>query len=441
MGNTRIIHTADTHLGYKQYNNMQRRQDFFDAFERIIDDAIRLNVDAVVHTGDLFDSRTPNLIDVVQTIEILKKLKIANIPFFGIVGNHESKQDIQWLDLLEQMDVAKRLDTNPTYINDVAIYGIDYIPRTKLPTYKFNEICLPNSDTRHTILAMHQLITEVPYGIFNHNRMIGEVPFNPDALILGDYHKYYCDKVGDTWVTYPGSTERHSSDEFESRSYNILTCNGKEISIQRKNIITRNFVYIDASISKESSNPIDTIIARIRERMDSVSESVVIIDIDGDYRGVIPYTEIDEYLLSNGAIVCKCHDRRFIQEIMGFTIPDHIVFLDPDKAVDEKLRQISLTEGGEIADNIIRNMNILKTKVESEIGEAIEKHIKNVDFDKIDVNPCGCRAQNANGDENDLDPSDNPVEIGNAGGTEISETENASDLDDEYQHRTFTDNI
>ncbi|MDD3246588.1 MAG: hypothetical protein PHF18_07025 [Methanosarcina sp.] len=45
---TRILHTADTHLGYRQYHNEVRRQDFFKAFEVVIQDAVDMQVDAVL---------------------------------------------------------------------------------------------------------------------------------------------------------------------------------------------------------------------------------------------------------------------------------------------------------------------------------------------------------------------------------------------------------
>ncbi|MDD4498588.1 MAG: exonuclease SbcCD subunit D, partial [Methanosarcinaceae archaeon] len=44
----RILHTADTHLGYRQYHSDVRRQDFFKAFEAVVRDAIDMQVDAVV---------------------------------------------------------------------------------------------------------------------------------------------------------------------------------------------------------------------------------------------------------------------------------------------------------------------------------------------------------------------------------------------------------
>ena len=136
----RIIHTADTHLGYKQYHSEVRRKDFFDAFEVVINDAVEMQIDAVVHAGDLFDSRNPTLEDLLETINVLSRLKAACIPFFGIVGNHESKQNTQWLDLLQEMGLAARLGKKPQLVGDVAIYGIDSVPRSKIPLFDYSVV-------------------------------------------------------------------------------------------------------------------------------------------------------------------------------------------------------------------------------------------------------------------------------------------------------------
>ncbi|MDL0138757.1 metallophosphoesterase, partial [Halobacterium salinarum] len=50
----RLLHTSDTHLGYRQYHLDERRQDFADAFAEVVSAGIQHDVDAVVHAGDLF---------------------------------------------------------------------------------------------------------------------------------------------------------------------------------------------------------------------------------------------------------------------------------------------------------------------------------------------------------------------------------------------------
>ena len=87
----RLLHISDTHLGNRQYGSDIRREDFADAFRQAIEIAIDEEVDAVIHTGDLFDTRDPRLPDLNQCIDILQQLQSTDVPFYGIVGNHERK--------------------------------------------------------------------------------------------------------------------------------------------------------------------------------------------------------------------------------------------------------------------------------------------------------------------------------------------------------------
>lgn len=379
---TKIIHTADTHLGYRQYNNSIRKQDFFDSFKHVIDGAIKDDVDAVIHAGDLFDMRNPPLTDVIHTINILQGLKDNNIPFLGIVGNHESKQDDQWLDLYEKMGIATRLSTHPYYVNDVAIYGIDYLPKTKTEDYDFSNIKPPKDGTNHTILVMHQLAAHVPYGKFNCKSIIDEIPFRLDAFLLGDYHKYTFTRIEDTNVTYCGSTERHSSSEIESRTYNFIETSNNGLDFTRKHIPTRDFVYIDVELSEQITDSQSYVLDRIRERRADVKDSVVILNIGGVSDATLSYADVDEYILEQGAVVSRINDKRILNEY-GFEHADeNMIFLEPDEAVNKKLSNINLTIGGETIDHIIRNPNITKSKVDFEVEVQVNKHVEDMDFSK-----------------------------------------------------------
>ena len=162
----RILHTADTHLGYRQYHSEVRRQDFFNAFSNVVDDALEMQVDAVVHAGDLFDSRNPTLEDLLDAINIISRLKAAGIPFLSIVGNHESKQNTQWLDLFEGMGIACRLGKKPCMVGDAAIYGIDSVPKSKIPIFDYSDFEVPEKlpEGGKNLLVMHQIMQPFPYG-------------------------------------------------------------------------------------------------------------------------------------------------------------------------------------------------------------------------------------------------------------------------------------
>jgi exonuclease SbcD len=375
----RILHTADTHLGYRQYHNEVRRQDFFKAFETVIKDAVDMQVDAVVHAGDLFDSRNPTLEDLLETMNILSRLKIANIPFFGIVGNHESKQSTQWLDLFEEIGLAIRLGKIPQLVGDVAIYGIDSVPKSKIPLYDYSGFEIPESlpENCRKLLVMHQIVQPFPYADWDCADVVENLPFKVDAILLGDYHEYEKLKVGETWVTYSGSTERNSASEKEPRSYSIITLSGEGLEISRRTIPTRNFLFLTAKIDGEEK-PYEQIFSIVNEHLEEIPESVVFLDISGDSGSVLSFSEIEEYLLSKGALVSKVKDAR-VKE--GF--PEEVVkvaFSDPDRAVAEEIRRMSLNDGGLIVDEVIRSPDVPRSRVDEETENRLLGLIDAIDF-------------------------------------------------------------
>jgi exonuclease SbcD len=92
----RIVHLADTHLGFRQLHRVndagrnEREQDVYDAFERAIDTIIELAPAAAIHAGDLFDSYHPSPAALGVALDGLKRLRDAGIPLVVIAGNHSS---------------------------------------------------------------------------------------------------------------------------------------------------------------------------------------------------------------------------------------------------------------------------------------------------------------------------------------------------------------
>ena len=389
----RILHTADTHLGYRQYHNEVRRQDFFKAFETVIKDAVDMQVDAVVHAGDFFDSRNPTLEDLLDTMNILSRLRIANIPFFGIVGNHESKQSTQWLDLFEEMGLAIRLGKKPQLVGDVAIYGIDSVPKSKIPLYDYSGFEIPESlpEDCRKLLVMHQIVQPLPFADWDCAEVLANLPFKVDAILLGDYHEYEKKKEGETWIIYSGSTERNSASEKEPRSYSIITLSGDGLEISRRTIPTRDFIFITAKLDGEE-NPYEQIFSTVNEHLEEIPESVVFLDISGDSGSVLSFSEIEEYVLSKGAlVVAKVNDSRTKEGVPEEVIK--VAFTDPDRAVAEEIRRMSLNDGGLIVDEIIRSPDVPRSRVDEETENRLLGLVEAIDFKdpdfmiKIPVSP------------------------------------------------------
>ncbi len=375
----RLVHTADSHIGYKQYHSEIRRQDFLNAFSSVINDSIEMNVDAVIHAGDLFDTRNPTLDDILDTIAILSKLKSADIPFLAIVGNHESKQNSQWLDLFENMGIAVRLGTEPYRIDGVSIYGIDNISRSKISSFDYS-LFNAQEESDYNIIVMHQLMKPFSFGEWDCREVIDSLPFNVDAILLGDYHIHDKTMVGDAWVTYSGSTERNSASEKERRSYNIVKISDSGIDISRRHIPTREFAFIPVNISGVS-DIYEDIFGKIDEH--NLKDRVVFVDIHGETSVPVSYTDIEEHLRNRGALVSRVRDMR----IAG-NRPDNlsisVSFSDPDEAVKKEINRMHLTSAGLLIDEIVRDLNIPKSRVDAESEERIASMMETMDFKQMD---------------------------------------------------------
>ena len=94
MGLIRILLIADTHLGFDlpfrpRIRRRRRGPDFFANFERALMPALRGEVDAVVHSGDvLYRSKVPARL-VEMAFEPLKQVADSGVPVYLVPGNHE----------------------------------------------------------------------------------------------------------------------------------------------------------------------------------------------------------------------------------------------------------------------------------------------------------------------------------------------------------------
>ena len=84
----KFIHVTDTHLGKRESRIEEREQDFYKAFEQVIDKAIEEKVDFVVHSGDLFDVARPPTRTLIFAVKQLTRLKDEGIPCYIAAGSH-----------------------------------------------------------------------------------------------------------------------------------------------------------------------------------------------------------------------------------------------------------------------------------------------------------------------------------------------------------------
>jgi len=370
---TRVIHTGDTHLGYRQYHRPERRTDFLAAFEQVIEDAIADEVDAVVHAGDLFHDRRPELQDILGTLSVLRELDAADVPFLAIVGNHETKRDAQWLDLFESLGLATRLGDAPVTIGTTAFYGLDFVPRSQRDALDYD---FEPHDAEHAALVAHGLFEPFDYADWDTERLLSESSVDFDALLLGDNHKPDKVEMQGTWVTYCGSTERASADEREDRGYNIVRfAAGEDVAISRRGLPTREFVFVDVELSGHEG------IERVRERIGEhdLDDAVVVVHIEGEGDPVTP-ASIEEYAAEEGALIARVTDHREVAD----TDEIEVSFADPDDAVRERVRDLGLSRAARDLDETVRASKVADANVTDEAERRVRELLDDGEADAFE---------------------------------------------------------
>jgi DNA repair exonuclease SbcCD nuclease subunit len=366
---TRVIHTGDTHVGYRQYHSPERRQDFLDAFEAVIDDAAEADVDALVHAGDLFHDRRPDLPDLLGVLSALRRLDAADVPFLAVVGNHEATRGSQWLDLFEDLGLATRLGDEPTLVGDTALYGLDHVPRSRRDDLDY-DFAPPPADAAATALVGHGLFTPFAHADWDTEELLDAAAIDFDAVLLGDNHVPDTARVGGTWVTYCGSTERASADERDARGYNLVEFGADAggdaaVDIRRRSLDTRPFVFVDVELS--DGEGVERVRDRVREY--DLSDAVAVVSITGDGDPVTP-AAVEDAALDEGALLARVTDHRAVGGDTADAMPD-VDFADPDAAVRERVREMDLSDLGRRLDETIRDDAVADSNVRERVAAAV----------------------------------------------------------------------
>ncbi len=231
MKSVKFAHLADVHLGFEQYNQSWRAEDFARAFREAIGKIIEEEVDFVVIAGDLFHRSVPNPRTIKEAVDSLSLLRNRDIPVFAVEGNHDkSARGMSIYHLLESLGLLnvlgfrrRRVESEYLeservedvyfvrgYYGDVEIVGDRH--RTRWQLEKTISYLKPNSD--RSILVLHQSVKEV---VDVELKTAYELTLNdlPEAgyYAFGHIHIPRVYEFGGKFVAYPGCLERYDSRE------------------------------------------------------------------------------------------------------------------------------------------------------------------------------------------------------------------------------------
>lgn len=238
-----LLHTADVHLGHRQYGLQQRAADIELTFEHVLGRAEATDVDALLVPGDLFDSRDvrPRTLETVEAL-----LEDVSVPVLVSPGNHDQnmsrRRRLTWLEYLNNRGLITLLSADlsggratfaPTSVDDprrdgggyvdletdegtIRVFGIQYrgaYMERQLPDIVegINIVNESEGDPAGTVILGHFGIDDaVPdLGATLSYASLEPLADLADYIALGHIHKQYeADNVYN-----PGSLEAHDVQE------------------------------------------------------------------------------------------------------------------------------------------------------------------------------------------------------------------------------------
>jgi DNA repair exonuclease SbcCD nuclease subunit len=231
----RIAHVSDTHLGYMQYHLRERKEDFFKAFERVIDRVIEEGVDLLVHSGDLFESYHPDVESLSFAISQFTRLKEAGIDVIAITGNHDRalrKGTEPPHKILYQLGLLKLLDPfGELEVKGVYFAGLRYLPKRFLELFRekyFSRFEERAERSGASVFILHQAVDPfISYAGYHpdaYEILASQLPKGFTYYAAGHIHLFRKEELHGGLFSYAGSTEFRSSAEAESgrRGFNIF---------------------------------------------------------------------------------------------------------------------------------------------------------------------------------------------------------------------------
>ena len=275
----RILHCADTHLGYSAYRKItgegvnQREIDIYDAFIQCIDYAVKTKPDLVLHAGDLFDSVRPTNRAITIAVQQILRLSKEGIPLIVISGNHETpklKETGNIFTIFEHLENVYPVHKNRYETISLKIKGdtvlTHAIPQCQSPKEfesNFKKIAVDKNVDFNILLAHGAVagIKEFKMNEFNELYIpVKKLKEDFDYIALGHYHLYT--KLQEN-AFYSGSTEHLSFTEAEAQKGFLEIDLGQKVKHRFIPLKIRSM--IDAPSVDCSSLRIDQISQKIKE--------------------------------------------------------------------------------------------------------------------------------------------------------------------------------
>jgi DNA repair exonuclease SbcCD nuclease subunit len=241
----KFIHVTDTHFGLATFGVENvlsglntRAEDGFSAFDQLIDYAITNKIKLIVHSGDVFNTKTISQTVVNAFYERAKRISDAGIDFYILQGNHDASRILV---NRNGLDLANILELPHVYVTrgNGPLIDLGYIQLCSVSYWATSEeieaqIALYAQEidwSRPAVLVVHLQIEYANFpGSFKE-----DLQFTPLALLTshpwtyvaaGHIHKPQL-IADEPPVYYGGSLVRCSfAEEKDKKGFNVISVDG-----------------------------------------------------------------------------------------------------------------------------------------------------------------------------------------------------------------------
>jgi exonuclease SbcD len=358
-----FVHMADTHMGYRQYGLMERENDFFEVFNRAIEEIVRERPDFVVHSGDLFEYSRPPTRALLTAQKGILRLKEEKIPIYAIAGNHDvvmRKNALPPQILYKDFGLKLISPKKPFYSEgDVFIGGAPYTSKyhSKQLIERLQSIEKASSEYKKRILVLHQGIDRyIPY---EYEIKIGDVPQSFNFCAFGHIHERIVDDFGEGKLAYPGSTEVWRSSEVEGykkngKGFYLVDIGGEMPEIEKIDLeLSREFMKetIQYSRLKEEISRINGYVSKLHRK------PLLSLTVEGGN-----FDRSDVYESLKGAFSTTCLSVRSNYKPDTLFDEQDITdmgkeALDVKKMIEERLKEFNNEKVTELATGLLKEMS------------------------------------------------------------------------------------
>ena len=222
----KILHTSDIHLDSPLTSRLpsdkvrERRRELLSNFKRLVDEAKAHGAEAIIISGDLFDSNKISRKALDTALDVIEAE--GGITFLYLQGNHEG----------DALVVSGRaLPENLKLFSEEWTYHtvgkVTFAGRNEICEGMFNSLSLPE-DGKNIVILHGELRDKSSYPeSIGLREAAGK---NIDYLALGHYHSYSAEAIDDRGAAvYCGTPEGRGFDEAGDKGYVILSTDSSRV--------------------------------------------------------------------------------------------------------------------------------------------------------------------------------------------------------------------